>query len=75
MFDRFDIVEAHFWFCADFHGGQGSRLYARLSKISRYFKPGASQNGPSTENARDIYEALAEQYKKDARAYPDMKGA
>jgi hypothetical protein len=57
-FNRFDIVEAHYWFCIHYHSGQGSDLYARQCKISRYFKPGASSDGPSSENACEIYNNL-----------------
>ncbi len=32
-FDRFDIVSAHYAFCADYHEGQYSDLYAKLSRI------------------------------------------
>lgn len=56
-FDRFDIVEAHYWFAVHYHDGQGSDLYARLCRIGRYFSPGRS-DGPSTENACVIYNAL-----------------
>jgi hypothetical protein len=59
-FDRFDIVEAHYWFASDYHGGQFSELYSRLCRIGRYFKPGACQCGPSSENACRIYNALEE---------------
>ena len=58
-FDRFDIVEAHFWHAVNYHGGMGSELYAKQCRISRYFSPGACQTGPSTENAWLIYCDLA----------------
>lgn len=57
-FDRFDIVQAHYWFCADYHDGQWSDLYARLCHISNYYKPGMMETGPSTDNAREIYQNL-----------------
>ena len=56
--DRFDIVDAHYWFCVHYHGGQSSELYARLSRISGYYRPAPSLSGPDTENARAIYDAL-----------------
>ena len=59
-FDRFDIVQAHYWFCADYHEGQASEKYAKLSRISGYYKPGAMERGPTNENAKAIYDALAE---------------
>jgi hypothetical protein len=43
-FDRWDVVEAHYCFYVRYHGGQFSPEYARLSKISSYYKPGLSAN-------------------------------
>ena len=59
-FDRFDIVSAHYAFCADYHSGQGSELYAKLCRIGRYFNPGAMWRGYDSlsENGRAIYETL-----------------
>lgn len=57
--DRDDIIEAHYWYAANYHSGQGSDLYTRFCRIVRYFKPGANAGGPSTENAQAIYNALA----------------
>jgi hypothetical protein len=55
---RWDIVEAHYWWCADHHGGQWSDGYAKLCRIGRYFNPGAMSCEPETDNARAIYNAL-----------------
>ena len=55
--DRWDIVEAHYWYAVNYHSGQWSDLYARQCRISRYFRPGMS-NGPTSENAQAIYDAL-----------------
>ncbi len=57
-FNRFDIVEAHYWFCVHYHSGQFSELYAKQCRISRYFNPGALSDGPSSENACEIYNNL-----------------
>ncbi len=38
-FDRWNIVLGHYVFYVLWHGGQGSREYARLSRMSRYFTP------------------------------------
>jgi len=57
-FDRFDIVDAHYWFCVDYHTGQRSHLYARQCRISGYFKPSPLATGPATENAQAIYDNL-----------------
>jgi len=56
-YDRFDIVEAHYWWNAEHHEGQWSGGYERLSRIGRYFKPGLSI-GPSSENSMEIYKSL-----------------
>ena len=57
-FNRWDIVEAHYWFSVHYHNGQFSDLYAKQCRISRYFSPGMASNGPSSENACAIYNTL-----------------
>lgn len=63
-FDRFDIVEAHYAFYSDWHSGQFSDFYARLSRISDYFSPGAMFNGYDSlsENGKIIYDDLIQKY-------------
>ena len=55
--DRFDIVEAHYLFCEHYHSGQWSPEYARLCRISRYYKP-SPMGVTLSENAQDIYDNL-----------------
>jgi len=64
IFDRFDILEAHYVFAMQFHGGQGSELYARLSRISRFFKPRQSLNShiDLSDNGLEIFENLLIRY-------------
>jgi hypothetical protein len=57
-FDRFDIVDAHYWFCVDYHSGQSSELYTRQCRISQYFSPSMLANGPESENGKAIYANL-----------------
>jgi len=58
-FDRFDIVEAYFCFFTDYHDGQWSDKYKRLSKIYSYFTPRHSLRMETlSENAREIYDNL-----------------
>lgn len=58
-FDRFDIVTAHYLFCCHYHGGQASRLYARLCRIGKYFTPSPLLSLESlNENEREIYDNL-----------------
>lgn len=60
FFDRFDIVEAHYAFACDYHSGQWSELYAKLSRISKYFTPSPLWRGfeSLSENAQEIYNNL-----------------
>lgn len=59
-FDRFDIVSAHYAFCADYHEGQGSELYAKLCRIGNYFSPSIVWKGYDSlsENWQIIYDNL-----------------
>lgn len=61
-FDRFDIVAAHYFHAMHYHSGQWSDLYAKLCRISGYFKPSPMWNGPEdvSENCAEIYAALVE---------------
>jgi hypothetical protein len=63
-FDKFDIVEAHYWFCADYHSGQRSILYERLSRIGEYYSPSPLHRGFDclSENAKEIYKQLEEKH-------------
>ena len=59
-FDRFDICEAYYLFFSDYHEGQGSEKYCRLSRMLDYFKPSPSLSYDTmTENAQVIYDNLA----------------
>ena len=55
-YDRFDIVSAHYCHAVLFHEGLGSKLYQRLSRMGRYFKPGLHPDDPYSlsSNAQDI---------------------
>ena len=57
-FDRFDIVDAHYWYNVNNHGGQWSPEYEKQCRISRYFTPSRMANGPQSENAKQIYADL-----------------
>jgi hypothetical protein len=58
-FDRFDIAEAYWCYFADWHGGQASEEYRRLSGMRRYFRPRPGLSYDTlTENGRDIYDAV-----------------
>lgn len=57
-FNRFDICEAYYLALSHCHGGQTSREYMRLSRLSRYFTPRRTLSVQTlTTNAREIYNA------------------
>lgn len=58
-FDRFDIAEAYYLYFCDYHGGQGSKEYQRLSRMGRYFRPRPSLSYETlSENGQAIYDNL-----------------
>ena len=58
-FDRFDIIEAYFLFLCDYHEGQGSDKYSRLSRMTEYYTPSPLLCYDNmTENAQMIYDDL-----------------
>ena len=70
-FDRFDICEAYYLFARDYHGGQGSREYAYLGRLSNLgFKSGPFLEVSSlNENAKEIYDSLVEKYTNRGLAF------
>lgn len=56
--EAFDVEEALYWHCADFHEGQWSERYSILSVSP--FKPSVLSNGPDGVVSQLIYDALAE---------------
>jgi hypothetical protein len=60
-FDRFDIAEAWYLALMHCHGGQWSREYARLCKLSKSFRPSPLLSVERLgENARAIYDAACD---------------
>ena len=59
-FDRFDICEAWYLYLSEYHEGQNSKKYARLSKLLTCFQPRDSLYDCSDldTNAREIYDNL-----------------
>lgn len=59
-FDRWDVVVGWYHYLANYHGGQGSREYARLSKLTGYFRLGNSDQYLEriSDNAAAIYAQL-----------------
>ena len=70
MYDRFDIVEAHYWYCVNYHTGQWSPEYARQCRIGRYFSPGLhGDRYPSTSNGRWIASLLVRRHFVNGEPY------
>lgn len=59
-FDRFDICEAWYLYLSEYHGGQFSPEYARLSKLLESFTPRDTlyDRNDLHENGQEIYNAL-----------------
>jgi len=56
---QFDIAEALYHFCADYHGGQWSELYSVLSELGEIYSPGMGDMGPEEGTAAwEIYAEL-----------------
>lgn len=69
--NRFNIVDTYYWWLADHHEGQGSRKYKRLSKITRYFKPGLLSKGPEdAEGYRTLCERAGCTHLEDGATTP-----
>ena len=68
MFDRFDIVAAHYFFCANYHSGQYGKLYARLCRITERlrFTPAPSWRiaADVSENCQHIYDNLVSKHEE-----------
>lgn len=63
-FDRFDIVEAYYLFYSNYHTGQNSYEYERLSAMCKYFTPSPFLNEDNlTENSLEIYTNLVNKIK------------
>jgi hypothetical protein len=61
--NRFDIVMAYYAYFTEYHRGQGSREYRRLSKLLGYFKPSFNLSSDTLEdNAREIFDNLVAKY-------------
>jgi hypothetical protein len=59
-FDRFDILSAHYAFCADHYSGQWDELYERLCRIGNLITLSPLWKGYASlsENGREIYDNL-----------------
>lgn len=48
-----DKASALYWYCADYHTGQGSRLYSVLSQLQ--YEPARSECSPPSYEADELY--------------------
>jgi len=53
--DREERLRGHYWAAADWHGGQWSRGYRHLSKVSRYYRPGMRERDAGNGDAHVAY--------------------
>lgn len=72
IFDRLDICAAYWLFLSQYHGGQGSREYERLSHLLMHFSPSPRWSKPRDlpENARAIYQDLVVKHHGLHSTYP-----
>jgi hypothetical protein len=68
-FDRFDILEAHYWFGHHYSGGQFSPEYERACRAGEHYNPGPLCSGPSSVNAAEIYNKLEREHGYDETPY------
>lgn len=63
FFNRFDVVEAWYLYCVEYHNGMGSPEYKALSRISRIsFSPRDSLSYETlTYNGKAIFDKLVEE--------------
>lgn len=62
FYDRFDICDAWYLFLSEYHEGQFSEKYSRLSCLLKYYSPAPSLYGVEnlTENGQEIYQNLVD---------------
>ena len=66
--DRFDICEAYYLFFSNYHWGQDSDMYQRMSRMLDYFKPSPMLRYEYlSDNAQVIYDNLVDSY---GESYP-----
>lgn len=66
--DAFDRARGAYWAAADYHGGQASRGYALLSRLSLSYRPGAC------ECSRRLRDGAAASYVRTAAAILKAQG-
>lgn len=60
-YNRVDICEAWYLFLSSYHWGQGSDMYARLSRLTLRFRPSPMLRYESlSENGKQIYDLLVD---------------
>ncbi len=68
--ERFDLAEGIYWYCSEYHGGQGSEEYAALSSLG--FEPGPLATAEAmSDGALETYTRLVTLYTGPAPALPE----
>ena len=59
---RYDICEAYYLYLSEYHSGQWSKDYKRLSKMNKYFKPSINLCYENlTDLGRAVYDNLVKE--------------
>ena len=58
--DRFDRLDALYWYCADHHRGQYSAEYRVLCAVGTIFRPSPMAHGPDSAEAIAAYNDAVE---------------
>lgn len=58
QFTAMEWASALYWYCANYHTGQGSALYSILSRLP--YKPGLREDGPCSFEAEEIFLLLVD---------------
>jgi hypothetical protein len=64
---RQDLIDAIVVFCAEYHGGGGSKLYGHGSRLNRFARPEARYDGLLTRRGRRFHDELIAKYEDDWR--------
>jgi hypothetical protein len=62
--DRFDLLEANYVFCSDWHSGAASELYARLCRVCRILRPRPDLCYETLEEGgKEVYRRLCRRFR------------
>ncbi len=64
--NRWAIIDGWYWYLTETYGGQWSKEYKRLCKMTRYYKPSDHATGPSDEDSQEVYDRLMARFQGTA---------